>query len=204
MEWTRKVKKKKAGTGLRNKVVQPGYVVKKKTIDKPKDRSALKLLVFIPCIALLGRGFLLTESTFIPAGVMVFVLAGSGLATVLLALLFRLIRKMHLWTLSLIWHFLIGLSLGYSLFVHINYYGPGKGVESLELPILKKGLGNTMRGYRECGEIPFGLVVFDHVEREIDFPCVDKELFTKAGKIALEVKRGALGYYIYSKESLIP
>lgn len=178
-----------------------------KTAGKPAARIALNKRETLQGLALavsllwLAWSFRLTEHTFVSTCVILFMIAGSGLITILVILLVRQRRKMRLWSASLVLYSLIGTSLIYSTFAHINYYGPHTDIKTAPLPMLERGTKNIR--HSSCSDTPYGVVVYNNIKREIKFKCMDKELLSKARMIALQVEKGPLGYYIYTKKSLV-
>ncbi|MRG47591.1 hypothetical protein GFS24_20885 [Chitinophaga sp. SYP-B3965] len=178
-----------------------------KTAEKPaagKELNKRKILQGLaPAVSLLwlAWSFRLTELTFVSTKVIFFMMAGSGSITILVILLVRQRRKIRLWSASMILYFLIGTAMLYSIFAHINYYGPHTDIKTVSLPMLERGTKNIR--HSSCRDTPYGVVVYNDIKREIRFKCEDKELSAKARMIALQVEKGPLGYYIYTKKDLI-
>lgn len=168
---------------------------------KAKEKNYLQGIALMASLLWFAWSFGLTERTFVPADVILFMIAGSGSVTLLVIILVRRRRKMRLWSASLILYFLISTSLICSTFAHINYYGPHTDIKTVPLPILERGTKNIR--HSSCRDTPYGVVVYNNIKREIRFKCEEKELSAKARMIALQVEKGPLGYYIYTKKSLV-
>lgn len=164
-------------------------------------REILQGLALAVSLLWLAWSFRLSERTFVSTCVILFMMAGSGSITILVILLVRQQRKMRLWSGSLIRYFVLGVSLIYSIFAHINYYGPHTDIKTVPLPMLERGTKNIR--HSSCRDTPYGVVVYNNIKREIRFRCAEKETFSKARMIALQIKKGILGYYVYTDKSLV-